>query len=266
MGSEKYEVIGIVGGMGPQAGLALYENIINNTPATTDQEHLSVILMAFPGRVDDRTLFLEGKVPTNPAYEIVRIIEKLTLAGAKIIGIACNTSHSPAIFDIVLSKINKFKNKPVLVNMPREVCNYLSKDHAGISRIGVMTTNGTYNSGFYTTMLQEFGYEAVIPDPAFQDAVIHRMIYDPEIGIKANPTGITREVMSLWEEAMAFFRKNNAGAIILGCTELSLVLKTDEADGMPLIDSTKCLAKALIREAMARSTAIAYGADKLISI
>jgi aspartate racemase len=250
MRSEKSKVIGIVGGMGPQSGLALYESILANTRAVTDQEHLSVVLMSFSGDIVDRTLFLEGKIPTNPAYAIVNIIEKLIISGADIIGIACNTSHSPAIFDVIRSKVNKLENKPMLLSMPLEVCNYISRTHTGISKIGLMTTNGMYKSGLYEKMLVERGYEVIVPDPAFQNKVIHRMIYDPEIGIKANPACITREVWALCDMAIAFFRKNNAEAIILGCTELSLVLKTDEINEMSIIDSTKCLAKALIREAM----------------
>lgn len=251
---KKPKTIGIVGGMGPQAGIALYENIVNNTRATTDQQHLSVVLMAFPGDIDDRTLFLEGKALANPAYEIVKIIEKLSASGAEVIGVACNTSHSPAIFDIITSEVNKLKSEAILLNMPYEVCNYISAHHPGISKVGLMTTNGLYKSGLYKILLQQRGYEVVIPDFTFQDRIIHRMIYDPDIGIKANKNTITQKVKSFCDEALSFFKENNADAVILGCTELSLVLKMNEVHGMQIIDSTKCLAKALIREAMASDT------------
>jgi aspartate racemase len=251
MRSENPKIIGIVGGMGPRSGVALYESILANTPASKDQDHLSVVLMSFSRDIEDRTLFLEGKAAVNPAYEIVRVIEKLTVAGATVIGIACNTSHTPDIFDLIRSKVNVLKGKPMLLNMPLEVCSYISRYCKGISRIGLMTTNGTYKSGLYRRMLEERGFEVVVPEPVFQDKVIHRMVYDPEIGIKANSTCISDEVLSLCDTALAFFKNSNAGAIILGCTELSLVLKSDEANGMSVIDSTTCLAKALIREAMA---------------
>lgn len=249
MRSEHSKVIGIVGGMGPQAGLALYENIILNTSALVDQQHLSVVLMAFPGNIEDRTLFLEGKVKANPAHEIVNIIKKLVCSGASVIGIACNTSHSAAIFDVITAEIDKIANKPTLLNMPGEVCCSILRNHPGISKIGLMTTNGTYSSGLYKNMLQERGYEVVIPDFIFQNEVIHRMVYDPEIGIKANPTRIADEIWSLFERAIAFFKENNAEAIILGCTEFSLLLKDSEIEGIRIIDSTKCLAMALVAAA-----------------
>ena len=207
MRSENSKVIGIVGGMGPRSGLDLYESILANTPAVTDQDHLSVVLMSFSRDIEDRTLFLEGKVATNPAYEIVRVIEQLIVSGATIIGIACNTSHSPAIFDVIRTQVNQFNSKPMLLHMPWEVCNYIEKSHPGISKIGLMTTNGTYKSGLYKKMLEERGYETIIPDPAFQDKVIHRMVYDPHIGIKANSTSITDEVGTLCDKAIAFLKR-----------------------------------------------------------
>lgn len=246
----KSKVIGIVGGMGPQAGASLYERIISHTQATSDQEHLSVVLMAFPENIVDRTLFLENQISINPAYEIARIIEKLTISGAQVIGIACNTSHSSPILNVIISEIEKLKHKPILLNMPSEVCNYILNNHPEVSRIGLMTTNGTYKSELYKNMLQERGYEVVVPDLIIQNEIIHRMIYDPQIGIKANSSFITQEARLLCDEAMLYFRENNVEAIVLGCTELSLILNTQTVKDILIIDSTECLAKALVREAL----------------
>jgi aspartate racemase len=237
--------------MGPRAGLDLYENILASTPATTDQDHLSVVLMSFSRDIGDRTLFLEGKAAANPAYEIIKVIERLVASGAGVIGIACNTSHSPAIFDVIRTRVNKLENKPVLLHMPWEVCNHISRELPGISKIGLMTTNGMYRSGLYKSLLEDRGYEVIVPDVHFQDTVIHRMVYDPTFGIKASSTGIAAEVRELCDMALSFFKKSRAEAVILGCTEFSLALRAEEVDGIAIVDSTKCLAKALVREAMA---------------
>jgi aspartate racemase len=208
------------------------------------------MLMSFPRDIVDRTLFLEGKVLANPAYEIVKIIKKLQACGAEVVGIACNTSHVPAIFDVIEAELNRFDSGVMLINMPLEVCNFISEHHPDVFRVGLMTTNGMYKSRLYKTMLQERGYEVVIPDPGVQADVIHRMIYDPVVGIKGNATGVSKEARALCQEAISFFKAHNVQAIVLGCTELSLVLNSDEIEGMLLIDSTKCMAKALIREAL----------------
>jgi aspartate racemase len=243
------KVIGIVGGMGPRAGIALYECITNNTPAVTDQEHLSVILMSFPGNIVDRTLFLEGKVTVNPGFAIARAIDKLVVSGAEVIGVACNTSHSPEIFQAIAVEMDRFPYKPKLLHMPMEVCRHIDGIHPRISRIGVMATNGTYKCGLYRNLLEQRGYIVVEPDPLFQNNVIHRMIYDAESGIKANSNRITDDIRMLFDEAISYFRNYEVDAVVLGCTELSLVQGEGIIDDMLIIDSTACFARALIREA-----------------
>jgi aspartate racemase len=242
-------VIGIVGGMGPQAGVMLCNQIVSCTDAYLDQQHLPVILMSFPERIADRTAFLEGYVKTNPAYQIVKVIQQLERAGASIVGMACNTSHAGPILDVILEELDVRGSNVKLLNMPAETCHYLSYNHPEIKRVGLMATNGTYRSGVYETLLRKNGYVVVQPDLSFQEEVIHRMIYDPIIGIKANPDNSAERVKHLTEKALCFFRNNDAQAIILGCTELSLVLTDSEAEGMVIVDSTKALAKALVNEA-----------------
>jgi aspartate racemase len=202
--------------------------------------------MSFPGSIADRTSFLEGKPVANPAYGIASIIKKLECAGAEVIGIACNTSHAPRIYNIVTSELEHSNLK--LVNMPYETCRFIKENYPRVNRVGVLSTNGTYLSGVYEELLLEMGYEPVMPDRSFQNAVIHRMVYDPVFGIKSTAR-ITDEVTLLMEDALSFFRDKKADAIILGCTEFSLVPIGSNTNGMVVIDSTEVLAMALIREA-----------------
>jgi aspartate racemase len=253
MDTEYDNVIGIVGGMGPQAGNALFNRITCNTPATSDQEHLPVILASFPSEITDRTLYLDGLVRENPAHAINLVIERLEQAGAAIIGIACNTSHAPAIFDVIREGLLARSSTVQLLHMPNETCQYIRQHMPMVSRVGLMTTNGTYRSRLYKNILESMGYEVVVPDPEFQNDVIHRMVYDPEWGIKANPAEIRQEVKMLLERALDFFSGANTEAIILGCTEFSLLFKKTMARGMPLVDATDCLAKALVRIATAHT-------------
>jgi len=249
MDIEKDHVIGIVGGMGPEAGLSLFNKILYHTDAGTDQEHLSVMLMSFPKHIADRTLFLEGRTRVNPGYNVAKVIERLAAAGSKVAGIACNTCHAPAIYNTILEELDTLNCHIGLVNMPFETCRYIRDNHPQIHRIGIMSTNGTYSSGIYDQQLRQHGYEIVTPDPGFQSQVIHRMIYDPGFGIKANLGGITREAKLLMDKALAFFRQKKADAIILGCTELSIVAAGEElSTDMLVVDSVDALALALIRE------------------
>lgn len=248
MNLQNDTIIGIVGGMGPQAGHALFENITRYTQASADQHHLSVVLMSLPKYIGDRTAFINQMSGINPAYAIAEVIQKLEHAGASVVGIACNTSHAPEIFNVIRQELDKMGSRVKLLNMPLETCDFVAKKYPHIKRVGLMTTNGTYKSTFYKHHLQRLGYDVVVPDLSFQDNVIHRMIYDPVFGIKSKPN-ISDEVHELMAKAMLYFLAKRTEAIILGCTELSLVLSGEYSNSILIIDSTKALALALIREA-----------------
>ncbi|HEV9036194.1 MAG TPA: amino acid racemase [Puia sp.] len=250
MDLDKDNVIGIVGGMGPVAGLTLFHRITELTAAAADQEHLSVVMMSFPRHFADRTAFLDGETLVNPAYNVAETIGKLEQAGAKVVGIACNTCHTPAIFDIILQELHKRRSRIKLVHMLAETCGYIRENHPDVHRVGVMCTNGTYKSGTYGRLLREWGYEAILPSVDFQEGVIHKMVYDPVTGIKANPTILSPSTHSYMERALRYFEDRQAEAVVLGCTELSLLQLTRGYTGpLVIIDSTDAMAEGLIRAA-----------------
>src|SRR5882762_75747 len=125
MSLEDDKIIGIVGGMGPQAGADLLDRISRATNATRDQQHRSVVLMSFPKHIADRTAFMEGAVHENPGFSIAEVIGRLENAGAKVVGIACNSSHIPAIYNTVLDELHRMNSNVKLLHMPFETCRYL---------------------------------------------------------------------------------------------------------------------------------------------
>ena len=72
--------IGIVGGVGPHAGLDLTRKLFDHTRAETDQEHLPVMLYSFPDRIGERPAFLLGKTVDNPGEAIGDIMAELAEA------------------------------------------------------------------------------------------------------------------------------------------------------------------------------------------
>jgi len=242
------KVIGIAGGMGPKSGLLLFDYILKHTTASCDQEHLSVILMSFPKQIQDRTAFLEGEIEQNPAYEIGKLINKLAAAEAEVIGIPCNTSHTEKILKVVHEKCLPPNFKAKVLHMPFEVIKYLENDYQQYRRIGVLSTNGTYRSEIYKTYLENAGFIPVIPDADFQYNIVHKLIYDPHFGLKANTDKITDVAQQYIEKIITYFQEENAELIIFGCTELSMLNNFNMT--IPFVDSTEVLAKALIREAI----------------
>ena len=92
---ENIKIVGVIGGLGPYAGLDFVKKIFSNTRATTDQEHLDCILVSCPSIVADRTSFLlENKSEDeNPALGMFESARRLYLAGVRIACVACNTAH-----------------------------------------------------------------------------------------------------------------------------------------------------------------------------
>src|SRR5690606_14053752 len=104
------KMIGIVGGVGPLAGLDIFKKIIEETIATKDQEHLPVILSSKPHRIADRTAFLLQNSNENPGYALLKIIEELDNSGAEVVAIPCNTAHAPARSEEHTSELQSREN------------------------------------------------------------------------------------------------------------------------------------------------------------
>lgn len=242
------KLIGVVGGVGPYAGLDLVRKIFDNTKAKSDQDHLSVALISQSEDIVDRTEFLIGKNKTNPANEIFNVIKKLESVGASVAGIPCNSSHAPKIFNQIKNKLNSSSNKVKLLHMIEEVADYIKKEHPKIKKVGLLCTIGTYNSKIYQNILEKKEIVVITPTEKMKKDLVHDAIYNTDYGIKSQSNPVTNTAKNNLIEAVKYLKKQGAEAIILGCTEIPLALTESRKFGMILIDPTNTLARALIRE------------------
>ena len=88
-------VVGILGGMGPEATVDLMRRVIAATPARDDCDHLHMIVDCNPD-VPSRIAALVEGTGENPAPELARMAQRLETAGAGMLAIACNTAHAYA--------------------------------------------------------------------------------------------------------------------------------------------------------------------------
>jgi aspartate racemase len=239
-------IIGIIGGVGPFAGLDLQRKILEQTVAGCDQDYLPVISVSRPGPIPDRTEFLLGRVAENPAYPILEQLRLLANAGVATAGIPCNTAHAPAIFDVIRAGVAGFERPPRLLHMIEETAAHLQGRHPALSTVGVLSTTGTWRTRLYPAILEPLGYRVVAPDEALQVETIHPAVYDPDYGIKSAGR-VTARARADLEHGIAELRRQGAEAIILGCTEMALAFPEWEYEGLPLIDPALALARALIR-------------------
>ena len=123
-------LIGILGGMGPEATLDLYRYILALTPATKDQDHIRVLIYSNP-KVPDRTKAIaeEGENPVDSLIESAMLLER---AGAGIIAMPCNAAH------YYLPDMKKKVGIPIL-DMIAETRKKLKRQLPSAKIVGVMS-------------------------------------------------------------------------------------------------------------------------------
>lgn len=238
-----HKMIGIVGGVGTFAGIDLLRRIYSLSDARTDQDHLPVAMISNPPLVADRTAFLQGKVKENPGIAIAEIINRLAASGAEIIGIPCNTAHSPRIFEEIVSRIPE---NIKLLDLIEEVCKLIVENHQKIRKVGILGTNGSFISKLYTDPLSDHNILAIYPEERIQKKLVHPAIYDEEYGIKAFSNPVSDRAREDLLEAASSLVRRGAEAIVLGCSEIPLAISQRMIDQCIVIDSMSVLSQSLI--------------------
>lgn len=246
-------MIGIVGGAGPLAGNDLFYKIIEETTALSDQEHLPVLLWSDPTKIPDRTEFLEGKVKQNPAVSITEIFLKLERNGASVGAIPCNTAHAPVIFEEIRERLRKEGSQLQLISIIEETVRFLQRHYPSGTPVGVLSTTGTWKRRIYADPLEVAGFSVLTPAKE-QQALVHQAIYNKDFGVKASGTDITEKAKDILYKQADSLIDQGAAVVILGCTEIPLVIQEEFYRKKRMVDTVRILARALIR---------AYAPDKL---
>ncbi|QDF97852.1 aspartate racemase [Azoarcus sp. DD4] len=248
--------IGVVGGVGPAATVDFMDKIVRNTPAGRDQEHLKIVVEQNP-QIPDRTANLLGH-GADPTIALYATCKKLEAAEADVIAIPCNTAHA------FVGRIQPQLAIPV-VHMLVETVAHIRRAHPQRRRVGLLATSGTVASGVYHDIAAEAGLELIVPDEADQARVMEA-IYGPQ-GVKAGHTS-GRCVDDLMLALVALVLRG-AEVVILGCTELPLLLAQDEdfpvaGRRIALLDPTEILAQKCVQlAAQAAGAAPVQGAVAL---
>ena len=230
---KKPVLIGVIGGIGPFAGLDFMQNIFNNTRAVKDQEHLDCVLVSCPSMITDRTDFLfSGGEVENPALGMFESAKKLYSAGVNYAVVACNTAHAGKIFTPFCQMVQASLPELTIINM-LEICVRYVKENIAVKRIGLVATRGTHLSRVYH---EYFGdeFELLEPDEAGQENV-HQAIYSKDFGIKAYSQPVKQKAHENLRREIDKLIERGAQAVILGCTELPLALKAGDAPASVVI-------------------------------
>jgi len=238
--SEK--VIGILGGMGPEATIDLFTRIVKKTKVKKDQDHLRILIDNNP-KIPDRTKAIQKKGP-SPLRKLVRSAKTLEAAGADFIVIPCVTAH------YYYKSLQKRIKVPIL-HIVEETMKYIQAKFKGIQKIGLIATTGTIQTGLFQKYFSHMGIALILPTPYIQKRWVMEAIYGKK-GIKA--TGPSEDSKRLILIASQHLMEHGAQAIIAGCTEVPLVLRDDDLP-VPVIDPVSILAETSIEKARGKDGA-----------
>lgn len=220
----KKEVLGVIGGLGPTATAHFLELAVRMTDAETDQENVDMIVYNFPS-IPDRTGYILGSNLRSPLPGLLSVGRELSRQGVGCIAIPCITAH------YFYKELTAAIPTPI-IHALRETARHLKEN--GVTSAGIMGTDGTICSGLFNRELWDAGITPVIPSRQRQEDVMH-LIYR---NIKAGRPPEMERFQAVSDE----LRSKGAEAIILGCTELS-VIKRDHNIGPGYLDSMEVLAK-----------------------
>jgi aspartate racemase len=217
--------------MGPLATADFYLRLVRATPAATDQEHLHVLIDS-NAQIPDRTAAIDGRGP-DPTPALVETARRLVAAGAEVLVIPCNSAHA------FLGAIRRDVPVPVL-DIMEEVAAAAGALTPVPAAVGLLATPGTVRRRLYHDALARRGIEVRTPDAAGQRAVSEAIA-----SVKAGDVGpaVRGRACAAAEDLV----RAGAGAIVLGCTELPLILAPEDVR-VPLLDGTEILARAAVRE------------------
>jgi aspartate racemase len=229
------KIIGILGGMGPEATLNCFAKILANTPAEKDQDHIRVIIDNNP-KIPDRTSAIMGH-GKSPVDAVVQSAQALKNAGADFIIIPCVTVH------YFYEKFAEASPLPIL-SILDVVARAIATEYPGLKKIGLMATNGTVQTGIFQKRLARENIDTIVCDTDHQEQVM-QAIY----ALKSSPTPETRQqITATFQAAAQSLIEKGAQGIVAGCTEIPLALSQEHL-GVPYFDALNLLARAAIREA-----------------
>ncbi|MBM7552056.1 aspartate/glutamate racemase family protein [Thalassobacillus pellis] len=228
------KIIGILGGMGPEATADGYLKVIRATNARKDQEHFRVIIDSNP-KIPDRTEAI-SRGGASPVPAMVETAKNLERAGVDIAYVPCMTAH------YFIDYVQKEVSFPIM-NAFVELRRYISANFPEVKKIGVLATSGTLETGLFEKYMDNI--EVIYPNTVTQNEKVMRAIYG-ENGIKS---GITYgEPLELLQESAEELIENGAELIISGCTEVGLVLQPYHIT-KPFIDPMEVIADSIVRTA-----------------
>jgi aspartate racemase len=222
--------LGLVGGLGPESTIDYYRRILDAWRAEDPDTAPPIVIDSLDVR---RALHL---VATNRAVLVEYLansVQRLAAAGADLVAMTANTPH--LVFDDVAARA------PVPLVSIVETC---AREAArrGLRRVALLGTRFTMEASFYPAVFARHGIDVVVPDEAERIWVHDRYVNELLVGDFRDATrdGLVALLTRLRHDA-------GIDGIVLGGTELPLILPGSEVAGLPVLDTTALHVAAIVR-------------------
>jgi aspartate racemase len=227
------KVVGVIGGMGPEATVDFFARIVKATPARDDADHIRVLVDNNPKIPSRIAALIEGD-GEDPLPTLIAMARGLEAQGAGFLAVPCNTAHyyMPGIAAAV--------SIPVL-DMVALAVGALAALSPRPRRIGMLASPAVQKVGLYARRLEAAGFTPLFPDAAGEEKMLAI--------IRAVKAAALAERHRADYAAIADdLAGAGADAFLIACTELS-VLGPPAGTSLPAVDALDALVEATIRMA-----------------
>ncbi|MCL2138227.1 MAG: amino acid racemase [Treponema sp.] len=207
--------IGIIGGIGPASTVEYYKGIVNGyRQITNDDSYPQFFINSI--NMTEMLRFVADEDWEKLVDFLAEKIDTLVKTGADYAALASNTPH------LVIDELVK-RSKVPLISILDETCKYTKS--IGLKKVLLTGTLFSMKHNIYKKPLEKYGIECFVPEDN-DKTVIHNIIFpDLENGIINEKDKITFK-----EICVKNIKEKNIDGIILGCTELPLMIKKDDFD------------------------------------
>jgi aspartate racemase len=223
--------IGIIGGLGPEATIDYYKEIINSFKNDNSDLNYPEIIIYSVNMSEFIGLMREKKYDSATAY-LLEKIAGLQRAGADFAALSANTPHQ--LFDRL-----KEKSGIPLISIVEATCYEAKKK--GLKRLGLFGTGFTMDASFYTDVFKRNGMEIITPGESDKKLINQKLFSEIELGIFKEET---REMLIGIIEKMV--NEEKIDSLILGCTEFPLILTQENYAGIPVLNTTQIHVKSIV--------------------
>lgn len=230
--------IGIIGGIGPESTVDYYKRIVGAFHKKNAEQGYPEIII-YSANLSSLMRILAVSDWENLTDWLLEKVGALHKAGAEFAVIGSNTPH------IVFDRVNSRSPIPML-SIIEETRRDAQK--RGCKTLGLLGTRFTMESDFFKKPFGDSEMAVVVPDKEDQALIHHRLFSEIELGIIKDST--RKELLSIIKKMID---RHSIDALILGCTELPLILDQDEF-GIPFLNTTAIHAESIVNYCIGKET------------